>query len=101
MSDNEDDQADSDTNLFDLGLDGKDVVGPFGPLIPTENEHYLMEHVRQEIKHDLKWGYRSRIEDIREEILRKCRVGKLPGDTTSIMEVLVVGTFKMALPNGR
>lgn len=86
MSDDEDDQADSDTNLFDLGLDGQDAVGSFGPLIPTENERSLMERVRQELKHELKQGYRSRIEDIREEILRKRRAGKLPGDTTSVLK---------------
>jgi hypothetical protein len=86
MSDDEDDQADSDTNLFDLGLDGQDGVGSFGPLIPTENERSLMERVRQELKHELKQGYRSRIEDIREEILRKRRAGKLPGDTTSVLK---------------
>jgi len=28
-------------------------------------------------------GFKSRIEDVREEILRKRRAGKLPGDTTT------------------
>ena len=28
----------------------------------------------------------SRIEDVREEILRKRRAGKLPGDTTSVLK---------------
>jgi len=31
-------------------------------------------------------GFKSRIEDVREEILRKRRAGKLPGDTTSILK---------------
>lgn len=31
-------------------------------------------------------GFRSRIEDVREEILRKRRAGKLPGDTTSVLK---------------
>lgn len=31
-------------------------------------------------------GYKSRIEDVREEILRKRRAGKLPGDTTSLLK---------------
>jgi hypothetical protein len=53
MSDNEDDQADSDTNLYDGSLDGLDSMG-FGPLIPTENERSLMERVRQELKQELK-----------------------------------------------
>lgn len=86
MSDDEDDQVDSDANLFDGGgLDGTDSLG-FGPLIPTENERSLMERVRQELKHELKQGYKEKIVDIREEILRKRRAGKLPGDTTSVLK---------------
>jgi len=45
-----------------------------------------MERVRQELKIELKQGFKSRIEDVREEILRKRRAGKLPGDTTSILK---------------
>ncbi|XP_057434393.1 homeobox protein knotted-1-like 3 isoform X2 [Lotus japonicus] len=85
MSDDEDDQVDSDANLFDGGLDGHDNMG-FGPLVPTENERSLMERVRQELKHELKHGYKSKIVDIREEIMRKRRAGKLPGDTTSVLK---------------
>ncbi|XP_019170672.1 PREDICTED: homeobox protein knotted-1-like LET12 [Ipomoea nil] len=85
MSDDEDDlQADSDTNnLFFDG--GADTMG-FGPLVPTETERSLMERVRQELKHDLKQGYKEKIADIREEIMRKRRAGKLPGDTTSLLK---------------
>ncbi|XP_038696054.1 homeobox protein knotted-1-like 3 isoform X2 [Tripterygium wilfordii] len=82
MSDDDDDQVDSDAHMFDGSLDGSDSMG-FGPLIPTESERSLMERVRQELKHELKQGYKEKIEDIREEILRKRRAGKLPGDTTS------------------
>ncbi|XP_030548340.1 homeobox protein knotted-1-like 4 isoform X1 [Rhodamnia argentea] len=85
MSDDEDDQVDSDANLFDGSLDGTDSLG-FGPLIPTETERSLMERVRQELKHELKQGYKEKIIDIREEILRKRRAGKLPGDTTSVLK---------------
>nr|ABZ10963.1 class 1 knox protein [Kalanchoe x houghtonii] len=85
MSDDEDDQVDSDANLYDGGLDGLDTMG-FGPLIPTESERSLMERVRQELKHELKQGYKEKIVDIREEILRKRRAGKLPGDTTSVLK---------------
>ncbi|KAG8381714.1 hypothetical protein BUALT_Bualt05G0001400 [Buddleja alternifolia] len=85
MSDDDDDLVDSDTNLFDGGLDGSDSMG-FGPLIPTESERSLMERVRQELKHELKNGYKEKIVDIREEILRKRRAGKLPGDTTSVLK---------------
>lgn len=31
-------------------------------------------------------GFRSKIEDVREEILRKRRAGKLPGDTTTVLK---------------
>lgn len=53
MSDDDDDQADSDTNLYDGILDGPDSMG-FGPLVPTETERSLMERVRHELKHELK-----------------------------------------------
>lgn len=53
MSDDDDDQADSDTNVFDGSFDGPDNMG-FGPLIPTETEKLLIERVRQELKHELK-----------------------------------------------
>lgn len=86
MSDDEDDdQVGSDPNLFDGSMDGGDTMG-FGPLIPTESERSLMERVRQELKHELKQGYKEKIVDIREEILRKRRAGKLPGDTTSVLK---------------
>ncbi|KAG4190432.1 hypothetical protein ERO13_A07G030300v2 [Gossypium hirsutum] len=83
--DDDDDQVDSDANLFDTSLDGTDSMG-FGPLIPTESERSLMERVRHELKHELKQGYKEKIVDIREEILRKRRAGKLPGDTTSVLK---------------
>ncbi|KAA0064609.1 homeobox protein knotted-1-like 3 isoform X1 [Cucumis melo var. makuwa] len=85
MSDDDEDQVDSDANLFDGSLEGPDTMG-FGPLIPTESERSLMERVRQELKHELKAGYKEKIVDIREEILRKRRAGKLPGDTTSVLK---------------
>lgn len=52
MSD-DDDQDDSDTNMFEGSLDGQDSMG-FGPLVPTESERSLIERVRQELKHELK-----------------------------------------------
>ncbi|XVE98477.1 hypothetical protein REPUB_Repub03eG0109800 [Reevesia pubescens] len=82
MSDDEDEVVDSDTSLFDGSFDGIDSMG-FGPLVPTEIERSLMERVRQELKQELKQGYKEKIVDIREEIMRKRRAGKLPGDTTS------------------
>ncbi|XP_042000056.1 homeobox protein knotted-1-like LET12 [Salvia splendens] len=85
MSDDDEDQADSETNLFDESLDGGDNMG-FGPLVPSETERSLMERVRQELKHELKQDYKEKIVDIREEILRKRRAGKLPGDTTSVLK---------------
>lgn len=53
MSDDDDDHADSETNLFDGSLDGPDSMG-FGPLVPSETERSLMERVRLELKHELK-----------------------------------------------
>ncbi|KAI4376874.1 hypothetical protein MLD38_014583 [Melastoma candidum] len=85
MSDDEDEQAESDANLFDDRLDGMDALG-FGPLTPTESERSLLERIRLELKHELKQGYKEKIIDIREEILRKRRAGKLPGDTTSVLK---------------
>ncbi|EXC06932.1 Homeobox protein knotted-1-like 3 [Morus notabilis] len=85
MSDDIDDQVDSDMNFYDGSLDGHDSMG-FGPLIPTETERSLMERVREELKHELKQGYKEKIVDIREEIIRKRKAGKLPGDTTSLLK---------------
>ncbi|PIA49731.1 hypothetical protein AQUCO_01300468v1 [Aquilegia coerulea] len=84
MSDDEDDLQ-LDCSMDQSGADGHDMLG-FGPLLPTESERSLMERVRQELKIELKQGFRSRIEDVREEILRKRRAGKLPGDTTSVLK---------------
>ncbi|OAY76827.1 Homeobox protein knotted-1-like 3 [Ananas comosus] len=83
MSDDEDElQMDG---ALDISMDGHDMMG-FGPLLPTDSERSLMERVRQELKIELKQGFKSRIEDVREEILRKRRAGKLPGDTTTILK---------------
>ncbi|KAG2613251.1 homeobox protein knotted-1-like 11 isoform X2 [Panicum virgatum] len=84
MSDDEDNQVDSESNIFD-GNEGSDGMG-FGPLMLTEGERSLVERVRQELKHELKQGYREKLVDIREEIMRKRRAGKLPGDTASTLK---------------
>ncbi|KAJ9173514.1 hypothetical protein P3X46_016637 [Hevea brasiliensis] len=84
MSDDEDD-LEMDLSLDQSSGDGHDLMG-FGPLLPTESERSLMERVRQELKIELKQGFKSRIEDVREEILRKRRAGKLPGDTTIVLK---------------
>ncbi|KAM3297770.1 hypothetical protein ACQJBY_039633 [Aegilops geniculata] len=82
MSDDEDNPVDSESNMFE-GNDVSDGMG-FGML--TEGERSLVERVRQELKHELKQGYREKLVDIREEILRKRRAGKLPGDTASTLK---------------
>ncbi|PIN02198.1 Transcription factor MEIS1 [Handroanthus impetiginosus] len=84
MSDDED-ELQMDFSLDQSGGEGHDLMG-FGPLLPTESERSLMERVRQELKIELKQGFKSRIEDVREEILRKRRAGKLPGDTTTVLK---------------
>ncbi|CAI9772512.1 unnamed protein product [Fraxinus pennsylvanica] len=84
MSDDED-ELQMEFSLDQSGVDASDLMG-FGPLLPTESERSLMERVRQELKVELKQGFKSRIEDVREEILRKRRAGKLPGDTTTVLK---------------
>ncbi|KAK6137630.1 hypothetical protein DH2020_028556 [Rehmannia glutinosa] len=84
MSDDED-ELQTDFSLDQSGASDHDLMG-FGPLLPTESERSLMERVRQELKIELKQGFKSRIEDVREEILRKRRAGKLPGDTTTVLK---------------
>ncbi|KAK6156569.1 hypothetical protein DH2020_010817 [Rehmannia glutinosa] len=100
MSDDDEDHTDSEINLFDESLDGLDSTG-FGPLVPTETERSLMERVKQELKLDLKQGYKEKIVDIREEILRKRRAGKLPGDTTSVLKAWWQSHSKWPYPTVR
>ncbi|GJY57689.1 TALE protein [Tanacetum coccineum] len=78
----------------DGNLDAHDSMG-FG--LPSESERSLMEYLHwldtlilspliNEI-HDSEFdGYKDMIVDIREEILRKRRAEKLPGDTTSVLK---------------
>lgn len=80
-----DDDEDEMTINFSLDQSSGDMLG-FGPLLPTASERTLMDRVRQELKIELKQGFRSKIEDVREEILRKRRAGKLPGDTTCVLK---------------
>lgn len=61
MSDDNDDQVDSDMNLYDGSLDGPDSMMGFGPLVPTESERSLMERVREELKQELKQVKKKRI----------------------------------------
>ncbi|KAL7111591.1 hypothetical protein ACP275_05G099100 [Erythranthe tilingii] len=84
MSDDEE-EIQMDYSMDQSVADGNDLMG-FGPLLPTESERSLMDRVRQELKIELKQGFKSRIEDVREEILRKRRAGKLPGDTTTVLK---------------
>ncbi|XP_074579345.1 homeobox protein knotted-1-like 13 [Curcuma longa] len=83
MSGDEEEQTDGDINAFDESSDGLDDMG-FG--LPSERERSLMENVRKELKQELKQGYKEKLTDIREEILRKRRAGKLPGGTTCLLK---------------
>ncbi|PHU05366.1 Homeobox protein knotted-1-like 3 [Capsicum chinense] len=74
-----------DFSLEQSGGDAHDLMG-MGFGLPTESERSLMERVIQELKIELKQGFRSRIEDMRKEILRKKRAGKIPGDTTIVLK---------------
>lgn len=51
-----------------------------------EGESSLVDHVREELKTELKEGYLESITGIREEILRKRKVGKLLGDTSILKQ---------------
>ncbi|KAM6588039.1 hypothetical protein CsatA_010644 [Cannabis sativa] len=93
MSDDEDELLMGQMDYLDQSSGGhgdhmnnNDMMMGFGPLLPTESERSLMERVRHELKIELKQGFKSRIEDVREEILRKRRAGKLPGDTTTVLK---------------
>ncbi|KAK9698643.1 hypothetical protein RND81_08G120200 [Saponaria officinalis] len=83
MSDDED-ELQLEYPLDQSGSDVNDLMMGFG--LPTESERSLMDRVRHELKLELKQGFKSKIEDVREEILRKRRAGKLPGDTTSVLK---------------
>ncbi|KAF3683753.1 Homeobox protein HD1 [Capsicum annuum] len=65
--------------------DAHDLMG-MGFGLPTESERSLLERVIQELKIKIKQGFRSRIEDMRKEILRKIRARKIPGDTTIVLK---------------
>ena len=49
--------------------------------IKVRENLYKIKNERNKYK-----GYKDKIVDIREEILSKRRVGKLPGDTTSVLK---------------
>ncbi|XP_042376559.1 homeobox protein knotted-1-like 13 isoform X2 [Zingiber officinale] len=83
MSGDEEDQTDGDINGSDESSDGLDDMG-FG--LPNERERSLMENIRKELKQELKQGYKEKLADIREEILRKRRAGRLPGGTTCLLK---------------
>ncbi|PHU23217.1 Homeobox protein knotted-1-like 3 [Capsicum chinense] len=84
LSDDED-ELQMDFLLDQFGGDAHDLMG-MGFGLPTESERSRMDIVIQELKIELKKGFRSRIEDIREEILRRRREGKIPGDTTIVLK---------------
>eukprot|EP00271_Cylindrocystis_brebissonii_P017918 TRINITY_DN4877_c0_g1_i4.p1 TRINITY_DN4877_c0_g1~~TRINITY_DN4877_c0_g1_i4.p1 ORF type:complete len:680 (+),score=131.81 TRINITY_DN4877_c0_g1_i4:587-2626(+) len=86
MSDDEDTDGGDDDSTTYGGRDFGGPSGPYGPLVPTDNERSIMERMKEELKMELKNGYRDKICDVRDEIMRKRRAGKLPGDTTAILK---------------
>ncbi|XP_057812305.1 homeobox protein HD1-like isoform X3 [Salvia miltiorrhiza] len=50
------------------------------------SERALVERVRKKLKIELKEGFKSRIQQVRDEISRKRRSGKLADDTTDILK---------------
>ncbi|KAL4189484.1 hypothetical protein AMTRI_Chr08g207360 [Amborella trichopoda] len=86
MSDEEDEfETESNQGTSESSAGGQDTFG-FGRLLPTESERTLMERVRQELKIELKQGYKLKLEKVRDEILRKRKAGKLPNDMTSVLK---------------
>ncbi|KAF8402797.1 hypothetical protein HHK36_010888 [Tetracentron sinense] len=86
MSDGEENlHIEIEKGMFGTSDDRKDTTC-FGPSVLTGPERCLMERVKQELKTELKQGFKPKIEDVREEILRKRRAGKLPGGTTSVLK---------------
>ncbi|KAH7314842.1 hypothetical protein KP509_21G023400 [Ceratopteris richardii] len=51
--------------------------------LPSDIHKNLRQHVRQQLKQELKGDYFSRLKEVRDEIFRKRRAGKLPEDTTN------------------
>jgi hypothetical protein len=49
-------------------------------------QSYCTRLIKSQFANIVLQGFKSRIEDVREEILRKRRAGKLPGDTTSVLK---------------
>eukprot|EP00271_Cylindrocystis_brebissonii_P017919 TRINITY_DN4877_c0_g1_i5.p1 TRINITY_DN4877_c0_g1~~TRINITY_DN4877_c0_g1_i5.p1 ORF type:complete len:202 (+),score=43.55 TRINITY_DN4877_c0_g1_i5:293-898(+) len=86
MSDDEDTDGGDDDSTTYGGRDFGGPSGPYGPLVPTDNERSIMERMKEELKMELKNGYRDKICDVRDEIMRKRRAGKLPGDTTAVLK---------------
>ncbi|KAH6824219.1 homeobox knotted-like protein [Perilla frutescens var. hirtella] len=87
MSDDDEDEQQMDSSLDQsTGFDELDLMGSLSPLLPSETERNLMERVRQELKIELKHGFKLRIGEVREEILRKRKAGKLPNDTTTVLK---------------
>ncbi|KAL7224489.1 hypothetical protein ACSBR1_025862 [Camellia fascicularis] len=64
---NDENELHMDFSLDQTVAEGHDMMMGFGPLLQTESE-------------------KSRIEDVRDQILRKRRAGKLPSDTTSVLK---------------
>ena len=51
-----DEEQSEEEDLSLAELDGRDLgsSGPFGPLVPTDNERSIMERMREELKQELK-----------------------------------------------
>ncbi|MCO5599316.1 hypothetical protein L7F22_053417 [Adiantum nelumboides] len=54
--------------------------------LPQDIQKTLRDHVRRELKHELKKDYACKLKEVRDEILRKRRAGKLPDDTTHVLK---------------
>ncbi|MCO5604351.1 hypothetical protein L7F22_058516 [Adiantum nelumboides] len=66
-------------------LEGLGRLG-INAFLPQDIQKTLRDHVRRELKHELKKDYACKLKEVRDEILRKRRAGKLPDDTTDVLK---------------
>lgn len=75
-------EMDIENDLF--SSNGSECLG-LDHFVRNDIENSLRDHVRRELKNELKKDYESKLKNVHEEILRKRRAGKLPGNTTNVL----------------
>ncbi|KAK9138304.1 hypothetical protein Sjap_008898 [Stephania japonica] len=103
MSDDDDEDIedlikDIEAGMNDESLEWSKGMGLHDPLFQTEIESSLIDRVSQGLKSELKEGYMKKLFDIREEIIRKRKAGKLPGNTSSVLKSWWISHSKWPYP---